>query len=324
MRRRLRVFVLGIAVAWPAAAGAQPDARIIGTLSPASPETTVEDFAAFRQGLAESGFAVGRDIAIADRWARGAADRLPALAADLVARKAALIVTAGTVATAAAKAATATIPIVFVNGDDPVTFGLVASLNRPGGNLTGITLYNSPLVAKRFGLLRELLPDAKVIGLLANPDNPNIEEITRTLAEAVRAGGGQLVVERVSGAGQFEAAFAALAARDAMVLVVGDDRFLVSQRAAIVALAARHRLPAIYNVPDYVKAGGLMSYGSRPTDAFHAAGLYAGRILKGEAPGSLPVQLATTFTFAINLKTAKALGLTVPPSLLARADEVIE
>ena len=298
---------------------------VIGYLSSVSPGPSASLVAAFRQGLSDTGYVEGQNLAIEYRWAEGSFDRLPALAADLVGHKVDLIATAGGPPPAlAAKGATSTIPIVFSGVGDPIGVGLVTSLARPGGNITGFSLMNIELMPKRLALLSELVPQARFIALLVNPNNPNAERMVREVREAARAKGVQLPIVKASTEGEIDAAFASLVQLHAGGLVVGADPFLDSRREQLVALASRHGVPAIYVFREFAEAGGLISYGASFTAASRQFGIYAGRILKGEKPVDLPVQQPTTFELVINLKTAKALGLTVPQSLLARADEVIE
>ena len=282
--------------------------------------------AAFHEGLNETGYVEGKNVAIEYRWAELQYDRLPALASDLVARRVAVIAaTGGGVSPLAAKAATTTIPIVFVAGDlDPVESGLVASLNRPGGNITGVTLLLTVLGAKRLQMVRELVPTAAVIGVLVNPSNPGSASEIRDLQQAAQALGIQLEILKASADRDLDAAFATLIERRAAALLVGNDSFFISRRDQLVALAARHALPTMYFVREFAAVGGLMSYGTSNADAYHLVGAYVGRILKGASPAELPVQNPTKFQLVINLKTARALGLDVPPKLLALAEEVIE
>jgi putative tryptophan/tyrosine transport system substrate-binding protein len=323
IERRKFLATLG-AAAWPLAARAQqPAMPVIGFLSARAPGESANVVAAFRQGLNEAGYIEGQNAHIAFRWAEGRYDRLPALAADLVSRQVAVIaVSGGDPAALAAKAATATIPIVCYTGTDPVTLGLVASLNRPSGNVTGVSILSSRLVAKQLELLRELVPTAVTISFLVNPNNPNTEERTREMQEAVRAVGQRLHVVTASVEAELEPAFATIERRAA--LIVPADPFFTSQRDRLVALAARYALPASYPFREYAVAGGLMSYGPSLADVFRLVGIYTGRILKGAKPADLPVQQSTKVELVINLKTAKTLGLTFPLPLLGRADEAIE
>jgi putative ABC transport system substrate-binding protein len=323
MKRREFIALIGGVAVWPLAAVAQQTAPVIGYLNGASAAEFPHLLAGFQKGLAEAGFADGRNIKIEYRYADGHYDRLPALVADLVDRKVSVIVaTAGTPTITAAKAATSSIPIVFVIGGDPVGFGFVASLNRPGGNITGITLFAIELATKRLEVLLELVPSAKIIGVLANPVNPITEPQLSDFQVAAQRLGRQLVVSKASADADFGAVSTTLDHVDA--LVVAADPFFDDRRSQIVSLVAQLKVPACYVRHEFVRDGGLISYGADAPDAFRQAGVYTGRILKGEKPADLPVMQPTKFELAINLKTAKALGLTVPPSLIARADEVIE
>jgi putative tryptophan/tyrosine transport system substrate-binding protein len=324
--RRNFITLLGsTAVAWPLAAHAQQSAMpVIGFLHGSLPKVEALYVVGFRQSLKEAGYIEGRNVAIEFRWAENHYDRLPALAAELVGRRVAVIVTGTPAAALAAKAATTTIPIVFAIGPDPVKLGLVASLNRPGGNVTGVSFLANALEAKRLGLLHDLVPQATVIGVLLNPDNASAETQLRELEEAARALGLPLHVANASSERDFDSAFASFVQHGAGALVVGTDAFFASRRELLVALAARNAVPAIYFSREVAETGGLMSYGASITDAFRQVGVYAGKILKGAVPADLPVMQSVKFEFVINLKTAKALGLTVPPGILAIADQVIE
>ena len=322
MKRRSFIAILSSAAAWPLAArGQQPAMPVIGFLSSRSPGESAGVIAGFRQGLKEAGYAEGRNVHIAFRWAEGRYDRLPALAAELVEIQVAVIFAAGGAVTGlAAKAATSTIPIVST-GSDPDRLGLVASLNRPGGNVTGISMMTWALTGKRLELLRELVSRPIVIGLLINPNTPSAEIESGETEAAAGAIGQQIRILHVTNEPDIHATFASLTQQRIDALVIGGDAFFDSRRELLVALAAQHAIPTIYS---FAAPGGLVSYAASVPDAYRQAGIYVGRILKGEKPADLPVMQPTKFELAINLKTAKALGLEVPPQLLARADEVIE
>jgi putative ABC transport system substrate-binding protein len=324
MRRRELLLFWGGAVTAPRALSAQQKAMpVIGFLGSASPGRSAPLLAAFHQGISEAGYVEGQNVAIECRWAEGRYDRLPALAADLVTRKVGLIAADGIPATLAAKTATSTIPIVFSVGD-PVDLGLVASLPRPGGNLTGISTMAPQLNPKRLEMLSELVPQVSVIALLVNPHNSNTERIMGNMHEAAHAKGVQLQVLKASSESEIDAAFTTLVQLHAAALVVGGDPFFTDRREQLVTLAASRGIPTIYQSRGFTEAGGLISYGLNFIAAFRQVGIYAGKILKGAKPADLPVQQPTTFELVVNLKTATALGLTVPPSILSRADEVIE
>jgi putative ABC transport system substrate-binding protein len=327
MRRREFISLVGGAAAWPVAAlGQRPEQRpttpVIGFLGSGGQYVSTL-LSAFKKGLSDGGYEEGRNVAIEYRWAEGRYDRLPALAADLIRRQVSVIV-ATTVASKAAKTATATIPIVFTTAGDPVEEGLVASLNRPGGNATGLTLFYGTLDAKRLQLLHDLIPTARTVAMLVKQGNTSIDPAIRDANAAVRSLGQILHVLSVDSASDFETAFSTMVNQGTQALIVGADPFFFSQRGELVTVAARHRIPAIYTVREFAEAGGLMSYAASLRDAMRQVGEYAGRILKGEKPADLPVLQPTKFELVINLKTAKALGIDVSPMMLARADEVIE
>jgi putative ABC transport system substrate-binding protein len=333
MKRREFITLLGgAAAAWPLAARAQqrPAMPVIGILGSSTAESAATRLPAFMQGLRDTGFFEGQNVATELHWANDEYDRLPEMAANLVRRRVSLIVPIGNnLPTRAAKSATTTLPIVFVMGADPVRLGLIASLNRPGGNITGVTVLTSDLVQKRLQLLHDLVPNAKVFGVLANPDNVSVNssdgrtdiELTQ---DAVRVWGGAIEVGYVRTLSDLEAAFANFARMRVEALAPSGDALFMSGRERLVALAKQYAMPGVFHATEIAQAGGLMSYNANITDSYRQAGLYAGRILKGEKPADLPVMQPTKFEFVINLKTAKALGLTVPPGLLAIVDEVIE
>jgi putative ABC transport system substrate-binding protein len=327
--RRQFGAALGGAAAWPIAARGQQTMPVIGFLNSGAPDEATDSLTALREGLRDAGYVEGRNIAIEYRFAENHYERLPSLAAELVRLKVAVIfATGGGQAPPAAKAATTTIPIVFTGGFDPVQSGLVSSLNRPGGNITGVTFDSNTSESKRLGLLHALVPSATAIGVLMNPDNASAETQSKDLNETARAIGLKLQIANARSEGEFEPAFASFARQGAGGLAVASDAFLNRRTERLVALAARYAIPAIYpafsNVRDAAAAGGLMSYGAGMHDAQRQAGVYVGRILHGEKPGDLPVMLPTKFEFVINLKTAKTLGIEVPPTLSAIADEIIE
>jgi putative ABC transport system substrate-binding protein len=323
-RRDFLATLGGAAAAWPLAARAQqPAMPVVGYMSSRSAGDSSREVVAFRQALAETGYEEGRNVAIEFRWAHGQFDRLPAIAAELVRRPVAVLAAFGESARVA-KAATTTIPIVFGTGLDPVEQGLVTSLNRPGGNVTGATFLTGALGAKRLGLLRDLVPGAGVIALLVNPNTQVGQVQTKDVQEAARALGQRLVVLDGGSDESIDASFAALTQQRVAALMVGADAFFDTRRDRLIALAARHQVPAIYQFREYALAGGLMSYGASITDMYRQIGLYVGRVLKGEKPGDLPVVQVTKFEFVINLKTAKALGVIISDNLLTLADEVIE
>jgi putative tryptophan/tyrosine transport system substrate-binding protein len=325
VKRRQFITVLGGAAAWPVAARAQQAAmRVIGVILVQSRESLADALAAFRRGLNEGGYVEGQSVAVEYRSAEGHYDRLPALAADLVHRQVAAILAGANAAALAAKTATSTIPIVFAIGGDPVKLGLVASLNRPGANLTGVSFFANQLETKRLGLLHELVPQADEVAVLINPSQPAAQEQSNEVMEAARVLGISVHILNARSEGDFDAAFAMIVQKRFGALLVAADPFFSSRRDQLVSLAARHAIPAIYEWRDFPATGGLASYGTSLTDAFRQAGVYVGRILKGVKPADLPAVQTIKFEFVINLRTAKALGIDVPPMLSARADEVIE
>ena len=326
---RRRDFIKGIAgpaVVWPLVARAQqPTVPVVGVLDPRLPRNVQDLLRVFRQGLKDTGYVEGENLALEYRWAENQMDRLPTLAADLVRRRVAVIAAISPAAAVAAKAATTTLPIVFLVNEDPVRRGLVASLAHPGGNLTGINILTVEVAAKRLDLLRELMPSATRVGVLVNPVNTSVTETTLSeVADAARPMGLQIKVVNASTSGEIETAFASFMRERPDVLFVAADPYFYTRRVQFAVLAARHAMPTTYSQRDFAQAGGLMSYGTNIADAYRQIGVYAGRILKGAKPADLPVVQASKFELVINLATARALGLAVPPTLLARADEVIE
>jgi len=327
MRRRHLLAMLGSsAVAWTLGARAQKATiPLIGFLNSASPDNYAFNAAAFREGLREAGYVDGQSVTIEYRWAKGDYDQLPALATDLVSRNVAVIAATGDIASArAAQAATRKIPIVFTVGADPTRFGLVHSLSHPGGNATGITLFSSTLSAKRMELLREIAPNAALIALFMNPDNANVDADIMAAQEAARTLGRQTIVVSARNPSEFDAAFKTTVQKRAGAMLLASDPMFLGQRSKHIALAGQYAIPVMYWTREFAVAGGLMSYGTSITWMYHQAGIYVGRILKGAKPADLPVLQPTKFELVINLKTAKALGITIPQSLLLRADEVIQ
>jgi putative ABC transport system substrate-binding protein len=322
-RRDFFVVLSGVAVLQPLAARAQADLPVVGYINAAAPNDAADLVGAFRQGLSEAGYVEGRNVAIEYRWADGHYDRLPRLAADIVTRRVTVIAATSTPVALAAKEATGTIPIVFTIGGDPVKIGLVPRLNRPEGNLTGVTRYNVELGPKRLELLHDLVPHVGAIGLVANPSNPNTETLSTSVREAAQTLGVEIHLVKAENDNELDDAFDTLSSLRVGAVAIGNDPFFNSRSERLAELALRHSLPAIYQYRRFVEAGGLMSYGASNTDSHHRLGAY-GRILAGAKPGDLPVEQSTKVDLFVNLKTAKALGLTIPPLILGRADEVIE
>ena len=325
MSRREFIGLLGLTATWPLSGRAQPIVPVIGVMSGRTPEDSKHLMAAFHEGLGEAGFVEGKNVTIEYRWALGRYDRLPALATDLVKRDVAVLVAVGgDVSAVAARQATSTIPIVFGTGSDPVDAGLVASLGRPGGNATGYSLVTNDLEPKRLGILHDLVPNAAVIGVLLNPNFPPAASQLAALENAAQVIAQRLAVFRASNDTELEVSLASLIQQRVGALLVTADPYFATQRDRIVAFATQNRLPAIYQFREYAVAGGLISYGPRITDAYRQAGRYTGQILKGAKPADLPIVLPTKYEFVINLKAAKALGLTIPSGLISFADEVVE
>jgi len=325
MNRRVLIKLIAATTALPLAARAQqPSLPVIGFLHSGSPKPNINLVTAFRDGLSEAGYVEDKNVAIEYLWAGGRYDRLQGLAADLVLRKVAVIFGAGPPAAHAARLATTTIPIVFVSGDDPVKSGLVVSLNRPGGNVTGVALFTGQLGAKQLGLLRELLPKAALVAVLVNPNNPLTNAVTMDVQAAAAVTGYQIEIVNASDEGEIDKAFATLKELHADALIVGADPYFFARNDQLVALAARYAIPAFYELREFAANGGLMSYGASITDGYRRAGAYAGQILRGARPADLPVLQPTKFELVINLKTAKSLGLEFPATLLGSADEVME
>jgi len=325
MRRREFIVLVGGAVAWPFDATAQqPPMPVIGFMNGSSPEAYVRPLPAFREGLKETGYTENKNIKIEYRWAHGRHDQLPGMAADLVRRQVAAIAATSTPAALAAKAANTVIPIIFETGGDPVALGLVASLNRPEGNVTGVTQLSSELVSKRLRLLHDLIPAARIVGFLVDPIDPRVEAQIGEMREAAHTLGLQIHVLNARTEDQIDAAFAGMVQLRVAALVIGSGVLFNSRLEQLATLAARQRLPAIYQYHEFAAAGGLISYGPSLTDAYRLAGIYTGRVLKGEKPADLPVMRPTKFELVINLRTANAFDLTIPPGVLAIADEVIE
>jgi putative ABC transport system substrate-binding protein len=323
-RREFITLLGGAAAAWPLVGRAQQPMPVVGFLSSGFPDAYLPFLAAFRTGLTESGYIEGKNLKLEYRWAKGQFDRLPALAADLTRRSVAVIVTSGVASGLAAKAVTSTIPHIFLSQDDPVKRGFVAGLNQPGGNATGVALLTSVLVQKRLEIVRELVPTAAVITVLTNPTSPESESQLSDVQLAARSLGQQIHLVNAASDGDFDSVFATLSQQRSGAFLVTTDPFFYSRRYRIVALAIRHAIPAIYDRREFATAGGLITYGANFLDAYRQIGIYTGRVLKGTRPAELAVMQPTNFELVINLATAKALGLEVPPMLLARADEVIE